>query len=213
MTKLNNWDNLVIIPAAGFGTRMNMVSNQSKEMLLDPNTGDPLIKWSLDISSNYNQMVILREEKQDLYQYLKQNYPNVSIGIVSETKSWQDTIMKLSFFWKRNNLILLPDIRFNPVSSINKCFNLLQIYDTVAAVHTVIDPENFGIIFGNNIIEKPKYFVGRNAWGLLGFNKKVGEKLLTETIEYNKIVQLPNFKSFKLKKFIDLTRTGTLEKY
>ena len=43
---------LVIIPAAGFGTRVATTDDPSfaKELLMDPRTGNPLICWGINPS-------------------------------------------------------------------------------------------------------------------------------------------------------------------
>ena len=58
---------LIIIPAAGFGTRINPGADESfaKELLIDPQTGKPLICWGIDLALKfgYDVHVITREPK------------------------------------------------------------------------------------------------------------------------------------------------------
>ena len=64
----------VIIPAAGFGTRVSCAVDESKEMLPDPVNGRPLIAYSLDICFDLgiNPIVITRPEKRDLISYISE---------------------------------------------------------------------------------------------------------------------------------------------
>src|SRR6266850_3092271 len=101
-----------IIPCAGFGTRVGMKSNQSKELLPDSNN-KPLIQYSLDICRLYqiDPLVILREEKKDLQEYLKKE--KVNYITIKPEGEWYDTVLKSQGHWDENNVLMLPDTKFD----------------------------------------------------------------------------------------------------
>ena len=91
-----------IIPCAGFGTRMAMQPNQSKEMLTDPVTGKYLIDYSLDLCYKYKikPVVISRLEKEDLNSYLRSK--NVThISLKEAGKEWAQTVLKSQGLWAK----------------------------------------------------------------------------------------------------------------
>lgn len=193
-----------IIPAAGFGTRVEMKPNQSKEMLPDKdNYGKPLIQWSLDLCKLFKMepIVITREDKKDLRQYLF-DYQIKFIDIKVEGE-WNDSILKSKSYWSDNNLLLLPDTRFDRIKCIEDIENGLKLgNNAMMALHKVNDPEKWGIISNYTLYEKPHGIVGpQYAWGLIGFKNHYGEMLFS-----NSFCDLNDVGFTFLNKFEDLTR-------
>lgn len=197
-----------IIPAAGFGTRMGMKPDQSKEMLPDPNNKHkPIIAWALELCKVFNMepIVLTREDKKDLRQYLFNK--GVEFIDVKPEGEWYDTVLESKQYWKDNNLLLLPDTRFDRLTCIKEIQIGLELGNkAVIALHGVIDPSKWGIIKDYMLFEKPKHLKGKQwAWGLMGFTKFEGECIFT-AMNYNTPFYLENTGFTYLNKFEDITR-------
>lgn len=198
-----------IIPACGFGTRVGMLPNQSKELLLDSND-KPLILWHLDNCwrEGIEPVVLIRSEKTDLIRYL--NDKEVEVVIMPPGKEWAETIYNSKDHWSDLNILLLPDTRFEPLNSLKQVKeSLLFGCETVFAVHKVNDINKWGFIVHDQFCEKPNYpdGIGGNAWGIIGFSKAAGKeifKLMQNKNEFYYHTFDPNF--IFLDKFEDLTR-------
>jgi dTDP-glucose pyrophosphorylase len=212
-----------IIPCAGYGTRMGMKLNESKETLIDPVTHKYLIDYSLDLCHKYKiePIVISRLEKEDLNGYLRDKEVE-HIVLKTPGKEWAETVLKSRGLWGDKNILILPDTRFDE-KAIPRMLDLLHEYDLVAAIHEIpaMDCDKWGIINRKEIWEKPAV-INKNikahmkAWGLLGFTPKVGEFIFPSLnkgnwVELERMAIAPSF--VHLDKFIDITRSGTLEKY
>lgn len=211
-----------IMPAAGYGTRMGMSINQSKEMLRDPKDQSYLIDYSLNLcySNKIEPIVISRIEKEDLNSYLRLKGVE-HIVLKTPGKEWADTVLKSQGLWTEKNILILPDTRFEPANeSIKRVKDLLHQYDLVAGVHKVpgLEIDKWGIIDRNTIWEKPsvinpKINSSHKAWGILGFSKSIGEKLFQSQNKHNWLTLSPEIEPafVHLDKFEDITRTGKLE--
>lgn len=206
---------MIIIPCAGYGTRMNMDPNKSKEMLIDPVTNQPLIQWTLDRAKEVNQksLVITRHKKTDLIEYCKQQ-PNVEILILEEdTFDWAETVLKSESYWEEKNALLLPDLRFSSVEIFKIAYERHWLMTTIAT-HRVPDGQNWGIVSREDICEKPKGLTDSIAWGFIIFNKLVGNELFTNMKIKNIWFPIPKpWTSFCLENAVDITRTGKLTTY
>lgn len=202
-----------IIPCAGFGTRMNMTSNQSKEMIIDPKTQSPLIDYTLGLCAVYrlNPLIITRSEKKDLIEYLK--LKNIHFIINDDPGEWMDSVLSSQHHWLDNNILLLPDTRFQPISVVGAIKEKLNNNDLAFATHKVDDVRAWGSIKDGQLTEKSSVFEPGNAWGIIGFKKEVGLDLFFSMKERDKPIKLKNYECVELKSFIDLTRTGKIEKY
>lgn len=207
-----------IIPAAGYGTRMYMETNQSKEMLIDPVTGKYLIDYSLDLCYKYyiEPVVISRIEKEDLNSYLRSK--NVEhIVLKSPGNEWADTVLKSQGLWGDKNILLLPDTRFEPEYVVRDMLDEIGWSDSgvVAAVHK-IDPkesDKWGTVTGTGIHEKNSNHQ-MVAWGLLGWRKQaLGLSLFSEMYPGGSWFAWNGISKLQLTSFKDITRTGKLEKY
>lgn len=209
---------LAIIPAAGFGTRMNMSPIDAKELLIDPVNNRPVIDWTLELCKNnkIKTVVITRNQKDTFINYIVDK--SDSLFILDKVEGeWPDTILKIEIMWENHNIVLLPDTRFSPCNrTIYNIKNGLESgYDLVIAYHKVNDLSKWGALNNNYLEEKPQHLSGLagDAWGVIGFNKNIGNNLFTAMSQ--KIpFQLPeNTLLLELDWFKDITRTGTLEKY
>ncbi len=205
----------LIIPCAGFGTRVG--SPESKEMMLSPMTGEPLINFALNHAKNFNWdvHVITRKEKKELINYLSK-FPSVTIQIVEPTKEWPHSILLSEKFWNETNILILPDTYFEPASVLEDMASYLCCYEIVAGLIKMDDYRSWGVVNTTLkhycIIEKPTFSFHKDylAWGLLGFHKNVGKELFTKHLESNfdhqeKMISQP-FKYIILNHFEDLTR-------
>lgn len=198
-----------IIPCAGFGTRMGMKPNESKEMLPDrDNKGKPLIQWCLDICKAFKMepLIITRKDKKDLRQYLFNK--GVEFIDIKPEGEWPNTVLHSESHWSnKGNILLLPDTRFDRLKCIEDIQRGLELGNkAVIALHEVNDPSMWGIIKDYVIYEKPKYLKGKQwAWGILGFKKFEGKCILT-ALKEGHCFYLENTGFTFLNKFEDLTR-------
>lgn len=206
-----------IIPACGFGTRMNMLPHESKEMLIDPKTNQPLIQYHLDICKKYNiaPLVITRKIKKDLIKYLIDNDID-HIALDEGGSEWQQTILLTQSLWLTYNFLFLPDTRFEPETIIKDMLTSLKLgANYVFALHPVKDGAKWGIVQNYTLFEKHGYFgeipenedQNYDAWGIIAFHKECGEELFKDSTKLN------NASFCFLNKFIDLTRNGKIEDY
>jgi dTDP-glucose pyrophosphorylase len=199
-----------IIPCAGFGTRMGMDPNKSKELLIDPTTNRPMIEYHLDICKTYNLVphIILRQEKVDLIEYCDNN--NIMCSSVSHNREWPYTVFLSHGKWAYKNILLLPDSKFEPTNIVDNIVNDLRLGAEVSlGVHEVQDPEKWCIVRDYELIEKSKQVVGKQwAFGVIGFTYGAGLKLFAE-LDQEKRARLLNRTSIQyLDSFKDITRTG-----
>lgn len=202
---------MIIIPCAGYGNRINMPYDKSKEMLIDPVTNQPLIQWTLDRASEVGQkaLVITRHKKTDLIEYCKQQ-SNVEVLILEEdTFDWAETVLKSESYWEDYNILLLPDTRFRNVEILKTDICTSLFFGT----HKVRDSYNWGILANGNICEKPKGMGRGYAWGFIGFKKTIGKEFFTAMLNKNVWYEMNNYYSNTLYDFVDLTRTGKILNY
>lgn len=196
-----------IIPAAGYGTRMGMKPNQSKEMLPDPGyKHQPMIQYALDLCKAFNMdpIVITREDKKDLRQYLFNN--EIEEQLIDVKGEWNQTVLASQVHWYENNMLLLPDTRFSSfrcIEDIQRGLNLGN--NAVMALHEVTDPSKWGIASGYVLYEKPNFLFGKHwAWGLIGFKNTYGQELFSNV----ESLKMENVGFTFLEKFEDITRNG-----
>lgn len=210
MTKL-------LIPCAGFGSRMAMDKDKSKELLLYK--GTPLIEYALTIADNYNlkPLVITRKEKTDLIEYCDKF--DIETFIIEVNGEWADTVLKSQDFWEEDNILILPDTIFSHKhKTIESIIAYLKYGNSAAfALHKVEDSTKWGIVVEDKnekypkLIEKPKLEGNEHyAWGLIGFKKSYGKELF-EACSKKQALELKNCGFTYLEEFKDLTRTGKIE--
>lgn len=202
-----------IVPCAGFGTRMNMKTNESKEMLIDPSTGYRLIDNVLRLANitGASVHVITRKEKTDLIEYLKDK-PNVEVQIIEPKGEWAATVLQSEKYWEESNILILPDTKWDPLlSTLEQIEESLKLgCYSVFAVHKVDDVSKWGRIKDYTLTEKPKDTGPGYAWGLIGFNPNEGLSIFSNCSQ-GWDLQLMNSSFIFLDSFKDLTRTGKVE--
>lgn len=201
-----------IIPCCGYGTRMNMPIDKSKELLINPNTDEPLIEWHLELCKLFDiePICIVRPEKQDLIDYLRISGVKTILYTPEEKQSWAETIYNNKDHYNEKNILLLPDTVFAPKKALKQVKNALYKYPLVFATHLVYDYPNWGIVRPNKLYEKPQSldfrYIQEAAWGLIGFTDAQIFKDLIDKKESD----IKNYKVININKFKDLTRTGKL---
>jgi dTDP-glucose pyrophosphorylase len=201
-----------IIPCAGFGTRMGMKNDESKEMLIDPGTGKPIIDWCLDLCQQFDLLpkILVREEKKDLIEHVKSRGAEVC-RVQLRGRDWADTIVT-GWSHHTRNILLLPDTRFDNPGAIEQILTHLTLGTMmVLGIHTVPDPENWGIVAHYKVFEKPKSIKSKIAWGVIGYNGFCpSAHMFFRDINDMKIGALYNASFVELQNFRDITRAGKL---
>lgn len=203
-----------IVPCAGYGTRMNMKPNESKEMLIDPTTGYRLIDTVLRCAkvTGAQVHVITRPEKVDLIEYLS-TMENVTIQIIKPEGEWASTVLASREHWDEHNILVLPDTKWDPLlTTLEQMETSLKLgCQQVYALHKVRDTSKWGAIGYYEVTEKPTIGGEGYAWGLIGFNNSFdSHALFTTMCEKNQPFVLENTSFLFLDSFKDLTRTGKL---
>lgn len=202
----------VIIPCAGFGTRMNMEKDESKEMLYDKNIKGPVIQYSLDLCNQLKltPLVVTRPEKLDLIKYC--NNKQIDVLVIDPTGEWPRTVLKSANLWTENNIMILPDTRFSPDTlALSKMRSRLQEgHNFSIAIHTVSDPSKWCMIKRTEIVEKPSSYDSDQAMGMIGFKKFHGHHLF-HALDQKSPYELKNAAFVRLDSFKDITRTGKIE--
>lgn len=204
----------IIIPAAGYGTRVN--SPESKELLISPVNNKPLIQFALDIASSYefDVHVITRIEKKGLIAYLN-NYSSVKTQIIEPSKEWPDTILKSYEFWNEKNILILPDTFFKPINAIKAIDQTLDRVPIAVGAFQRDNYKTFGVFdssqYQYSLCEKPISTNSKTlAWGILGFKKEIGHELfkalLESTFDHEWKNTGLNYERLMLEEFSDLTR-------
>ncbi len=158
----------LVIPAAGFGTRMNMAPNQSKELLLGVD-GFPLIFSAISAGQRAEipVTVVTRAEKLDLIDYIA---GNAEIVITKESESWLDSVAYATSFYKNDQcVVVLPDTVCDNLDRFLYILKSMRIMGPCAGTLEVTDFQNWGMIRQDGtIVDKPTIDPGtREAWGVL----------------------------------------------
>lgn len=204
-----------IIPCAGFGTRLGMRAEESKEMLFYQ--GTRLIDRALE--GLENPLVISRPKKKDLNQYLDQLSllevegvalaPKVFLREGNVAGEWPESVLASQRFWDTHNLLVLPDTTWDKRSeSMSRAQALLSSGSKVVfGTHAIVDPSQWGVISNNVLREKPMMSLATKAWGFIGFEKSVGERLF-QAMADRRAFEIPDDVSYiGLSNFRDLTRS------
>lgn len=195
-----------IIPCAGFGTRMNMRFDQSKEML--PAEDGYIIDYSLKLCEEYGltPLIITRKEKADLHDYIH-NETQYEIQIIAPYGEWPDTILMSQSYWHEHNILILPDTRFKPTSIIQLMKNDLENGALASiALHSVSDTSKWCIVKDYDLTEKPTFNENGWAMGLIGFHKSEGYRLFKGLRNRGAPYRLLDASFQYLESFQDITR-------
>lgn len=217
-------DPLLILPAAGFGTRSGLdFSKELKEL----GQGETLISFHLRqaLERKWPVHVITRQEKQDLITYLQKfsdkYHLEIFIQVIEPSREWPDTILQSSPYWRENNILCLPDTIFEPVTIIDELLKKLNQEAELAVAGFMPSSEisSWGYVSLDrsgeiDLCEKPNGldFKQRNlkAWGLLGFQKNIGQDLFSAQLQSTFDHQWKTIKGhgcfLDLKLFADRTR-------
>ncbi len=206
-----------IIPCSGYGTRLGMSPNESKEMLWDNNLQERVIDYSLKLcdSLGFEPLVLTRGEKEDLNIHLFNK--NINLMFIEDGTEWHDTILKSYSFWDDNNIVLLPDTRWNnaeqSLKHIKYCFETLN---SVMALGTleIEDARKWCVLHSNFLFEKPENDICSLGVGVFAFTKELGRQMFAsfknrqpfEIPETTQFVHLENFKDITREKSDRLTR-------
>lgn len=203
-----------IVPCAGYGTRMNMRPNESKEMLIDPSTGYRLIDNVLRLANvtGASVHVITRKEKTDLIEYLDTKN-NVTVQIIEPEGEWASTVLASREHWDEYNVLILPDTKWDPLlTTLEQIEESLKLgCQSVYALHKVEDVSKWGAIRDYSVTEKPTIGGEGYAWGLIGFDASFSSHALFKTMaSKNQPFVLEHTSFLFLDSFQDLTRTGKI---
>lgn len=198
-----------IIPCAGYGTRLGMAPNESKEMLVDATRREHVIDYSLELcrTLGFEPLVISRSGKEDLNKYL----PSIGIipVIIDDGEEWYDTILKSYNHWGDNNVVLLPDTRWsNAVASLKHIKYSFEKLNSVMALGTldVEDARKWCVVHGDFLFEKPNTNMSSLAVGVFGFYKEVGRRMFNN-FKNKTSFEIPKTTQFvELQNFEDITR-------
>ena len=217
---------LVILPAAGFGSRVGFP--EAKELILGP-SGEPLITLALNQARlrKWPVHVITRKEKKSLIEFLEyysdRNQMEIGIQIIDPSQEWPETVLQSQEVWHDKNLLCLPDTEFEPVEIWDRLIENLQgDVDVAMAVFESQDYGSWGVVRSLpdgrlEICEKPQGNQERplqkeniQAWGLSAFTKRGGVELLSvqlkSTFDHSWVGLRAQARLFKLAQFRDLTR-------
>jgi bifunctional N-acetylglucosamine-1-phosphate-uridyltransferase/glucosamine-1-phosphate-acetyltransferase GlmU-like protein len=196
-----------LIPAAGFGTRMG--SPPAKELLHHPYFKNKnFLEICLESCQklSVSPLVISRKDKTELNDFLSQN--NIPFTLINQSLDWQDSILQSEFLWQEENLVLLPDTYFTPLSQVQKTLMKLKDVSLSFTYFKVSDSKNWGgIKFDSKevlIVEKKTGF--NYAWGHLAFKKEIGSKLFKHLLHDKEFKFHGLFSAQMIDTFIDLTR-------
>lgn len=218
---------LFLIPAAGFGKRVG--APHAKELFPDPETGRPQIDFALELAekNGASAHVITRREKTQLIEYLNDVWRSrvpLTLQFVDPTSEWPQTLLLSKNHWHQNNVVLLPDTKFEPVQAVSQLLTSLESGKDCSFLTFTPEGEDFstwGTVDASNTselhgMEKPLAhhlgsFEDPRAWGVFGFRKLHGETLLRELLKstLDRVpYKIPSISVgyFALKSFKDLAR-------
>lgn len=203
----------IIIPAAGFGTRVG--SPLSKELILHEN--EPMIDHAIRIAKSLHAraLIITRKEKTNLIEHLKQ-FDHVDVQIIEPSKEWPHTILQSEPHWAENNLLILPDTRWSPEYVYLKMLESLNHHKLSVGYFSPEALNTWGCFklhsYYYTLCEKPQdqLELDYKAWGLLAFHKDIGNELFNLILESTFDHQIKpthfTYEAFELLNFVDLTR-------
>ena len=209
----------VILPCAGFGTRVGASVSSGKELMIDPNTGKPLIEYALNIAKwlKAPTTIISRQDKEEFNAYVKQEHPLTELICIDKVVGeWPETVKRSNASWADLNIMLLPDTRFSyPIASVKAVIR--QLFERKMAFGTFDIKEEesykFAVLQGNKACEKPDIWGSKRALGIFGFRKAVGLQLFSgfSSRKWFELDAEPGI--IELEWFKDITRNGKVEGY
>lgn len=167
-----------------------MGSPPAKELLPQPESGQPLIRFSLDRARDCDAspVVITRRDKHALVAALEEW--GIESYLIDASREWPDTLLQSEPVWGERNLVLLPDTTFEPTSMAAALLDSLSETDIAFATFPVVQPEVWGMFGSRNgrafVAEKPRTIpegLTARAWGLFAFRREAGRTLLRAMLE------------------------------
>lgn len=199
----------VIIPCAGYGTRLDTKPNESKEMLWDNQRQERIIDYSLRLCRDLElePLVLTRTGKDDLNNYLRSN--KVPMYYSDYGTEWYDTILQAHEVWEDNNMVLLPDTRWdNALQSLKHIKYCFEKLNSVMALGTleVEDARKWCVLHGDFLFEKPSSTMCSLGVGVFAFHKEIGKRMF-EAFKNKESFEIPKSTQFvELENFKDITR-------
>lgn len=201
----------LILPCAGYGTRVGMEAHESKEMLFDKQDQEKLIDKYIRIASinDFELLVISREDKTQLNNYLESK--GILRYYVKNSKEWTDSIYQSRTLWDNENILMFPDAEFFNEEEViqGMKFHLEECkVDLTLGVFPVDNVTNWCVYEpkSQDIHEKnPKADKDGLAIGVFGFTKRMGESLFHEMVMFNRSYKRQT-QLIKVVGFKDLTR-------
>lgn len=213
----------VILPMAGYGTRVNAPTETGKELMIDPKTKEPLAKWALDAieTAGMEPHVVSRKNKRVLNAWIQAKLHNVQLLEEKDMKEWPDTVLRSEKYWHDTNIMMLPDTRFpRPTVTLKQLELLLTVSPIALAVIDQPDlvAANYAVVSARTglFAEKPAYDIGTEKIALVAFRKEVGKKLFegfSNRGEYFTVQNIRHIPTIKLEWFKDITRNGRIEEW
>jgi hypothetical protein len=210
----------VVIPAAGFGTRMGLPI--AKEMLVNPVTGLKFVNLSLQQAKKLGAKVILitRKEKKELIDHVsafcEEQHLLLEILQIEPTSEWPETVLMSQHCWTEKNLLVLPDTDWKPADFLQEMIQEWEQHPSDVIYGVFESNKNtWGYVKaaeGLWLCEKPAHALGEGfmAWGFIGFKKEIGSKLfrehLTSTFDHQVKFLKISAQVKKMAAFFDRTR-------
>jgi len=230
----------VILPAAGYGTRVAADYINGKELMPDPQAiGAPLIRWAIvqSIAAGAIPVVITRETKTGLIEYISSHASEVSLLTLPEAQlnEWPTTCALSEPIWAERNVMVLPDTRFSePEANLRALDGLLEFTKYAFGVIPLGANEmsKFAclcyaydagtnqelVLFAEKPSTLPPLSDGSKIYGiyiicLVGFKREVGEDLFAKLACKGCWwrLQLEDVSHLTLNWFKDIARNGKVE--
>jgi UTP--glucose-1-phosphate uridylyltransferase len=172
----------VVIPCAGWGTRMYPVSKTLPKELL-PIVNKPILTYVIEecIENNIEEyIIIVNPYKLYIYeQYFKNDFPDLKVKFViqNEMTGWVDAMLLCEYYLKEPFALILPDNLFiNDGSMLKKMIDMHKEKKcSVMAVSVPNgDPRKYGLVRHDNykmleFVEKPENppsNLAHNGWDI-----------------------------------------------
>lgn len=220
----------IILPAAGFGTRVNADRSTGKELMLDPVKRVPLITYAIELGLSIGAHVVVatRSDKTGLNEYIENSYaPNLVTLDVQPAEAfspdgtghgWVETVLCTTNLWTEKNILMLPDTRFPMARGVLRAIEEdLTRNEYSLGVFNMPQSEcsKFAVYTNGHMCEKPTS-VRQNMLGvgLWGFREDWGSQMFLDLMLRGKWFRMAERPSLvKLEWFKDITRNGEVEGY
>lgn len=169
-------------------TKLRIPPDVSWEMKSDPETGKPLVQYSLDMckSLGLEPIVISRVNKDDLNEYL--DSLRVRYEFSPRNASLTESISGIQRFHDDKNIIIDPTVRFTSEDKLLEIASLIEFTNrTPVGIGKVTDPTNWVVIQNDKISPHPKTDKPMWAVGIIGFKRKPDLVLLAKFGNFKRV--------------------------